>query len=354
MKQSRERNNSIDGLRGLAALAVATHHGLLVLAINGVGNLWMHPLYAGLGAENLVVQILLWLSNGSFFVMVFMVISGWACSISYSPSKGLYSYYTHRLTRLMPVYVITTLLLYTAIVTGLAPVTIPDASLWWGWWLQGPISLRELIEHLAFLKPGLGGATWTMSVFVVGALVYPLIDKLRGRLSGSVYALIFVDLLLLSWITGKDEYLLFGAFILGTMINSYSPKLIWIYEALRGHRLLIVTLLVMSLRYLILSRWTWILEAVGAYILVGSVICNKYSLFENIYLVSLGKISYSFYLWHFLILYSVTPLLVQLLGSGVITLLINTLISVIITVPVARLSYLFIEKNRWMRTGPRK
>ncbi len=348
MKQSRERNNSIDGLRGLAALAVATHHGLLVLAINGVDNLWMQPLYAGLGAESLVVQILLWLSNGSFFVMVFMVISGWASSVSYAPSNGLYSYYTRRLTRLMPVYVVTTLLLYIAIETKLAPVSIPDASLWWGWWLHGPISLRELFEHLLFLKPGLGGATWTMSVFVVGALVYPLIDKLKGKLNGWVYALIFADLLLLAWITGKDEYLLFGAFILGTMINSYSPKLAWIYEALSGYKLFIGTLLVMSLRYLILSRWVWTLEAIGAYFMVGSVIYNKCSLFENKYLVSLGKISYSYYLWHFLILYSVTPLLSQLLGGGVITLLVNTLISVIMTVPVAHLSYLFIEQNRWM------
>ena len=76
MKQSRERNISIDGLRGLAALAVAIHHGLLVLSVNGIDNLWMQPLYARLGLETLIVQTLIWLTNGSFFVMVFMVISG--------------------------------------------------------------------------------------------------------------------------------------------------------------------------------------------------------------------------------------------------------------------------------------
>ncbi|TXH03004.1 MAG: acyltransferase [Candidatus Moraniibacteriota bacterium] len=346
MKQSRERNISIDGLRGLAALAVAIHHGLLVLAVNGIDNLWMQPLYARLGLEALIVQILLWLTNGSFFVMVFMVISGWASSVSYSPNNGLYSYYTRRLSRLMPVYVVTTLLLYIAVVSGLAPVAIPDASLWWNWWLQGPISLRELFEHLVFLTPGLGGATWTMSVFVVGALVYPLLHKFKDKISGWIYSLLFVDLILLAWITGKDEYLLFGAFVLGTTINRCSPSLAWIYEKLSGYSLSFATILVMCLRYLIFVRWIWIVEAIWAFVLVGSVIYNKLPVYQNKPLIYLGKISYSYYLWHFLILYSVTPILVQLLGGGVMALLINTLVSVLITIPVAHLSYLFIEQSR--------
>ena len=344
------RIKTIEGLRGLAALSVTIHHGLLVLAINGVGNLWMQPLYAGLGTENLIVQTLLWLTNGSFFVMVFMVISGWASSVSYSPSNGLYSYYTRRLSRLMPVYVVTTLLLYLAVVTRMAPVTIPNASLWWGWWLQGPISIRELFEHLLFLKPGLGGSTWTMSVFVVGAIVYPLLHKLKDQFNGWIYSLIFVDLILLAWITGKDEYVLFGAFILGTMINKYSSKLTWLYEKLRGYRLLIGTLLIMSLRYLLLTRWVWIVEAIWTFVLVGSVIYNKLPVFENKYLGSLGKISYSYYLWHFLVLYAITPLLVGSMGGGSITLLLNTALSVMATVPVAYLSYWFIEQNQWIRS----
>lgn len=348
MKQSRERNISIDGLRGLAALAVAIHHGLLVLAVNGIDNLWMKPLYARLGLEALIVQTLLWLTNGSFFVMVFMVISGWASEHSYHSSKSLDVYYKKRLTRLMPVYIVTTLLLYLAIETGLTPIKIPNASMWWNWWLQGPINLRGLFEHLVFLKPGLGGATWTMSVFVAGAIFYPLLDKLKDKLSGLGHALLFGDLILLAWITQKDEYLLFGAFVLGTMYHRYARVLTRFYNKIGGYWIIVLTIIVMSLRYLILSRWVWMIEGFWAFILVGAVIQNKLVIFANTKFAAIGKISYSYYLWHFLILYSVTPILVQLLGGGVLTLLVNTIVCVLITVPVARISYLFIEKNRWM------
>ena len=346
MKQSRERNISIDGLRGLAALAVAIHHGLLVLSVNGIDNLWMQPLYARLGLETLIVQTLIWLTNGSFFVMVFMVISGWASSVSYSPTNGLYSYYARRLSRLMPVYVVTTLLLYIAVVSGLAPVAIPDASLWWRWWLQGPISLKELFEHLVFLKPGLGGATWTMSVFVVGAIFYPTLNKLKEKLSGLGYALLFGDLILLAWITQKDEYLLFCAFLLGTLYSRCADALTWIYNKISGYWLIVLTIIVMSLRYLILTRWIWVIEGIWAFALVGAVIQNKLAIFANTKLAGIGKISYSYYLWHFLILYAVSPLMVQLLGGGVLTLLVNTIVCVLITTPVARMSYLVIEQGR--------
>ena len=138
------------------------------------------------------------------------------------------------------------------------------------------------------------------------------------------------------------------------MINKYSSKLAWLYSRLRGYRLLIGTLLIMSLRYLILTRWVWIVEAFWAFVLVGSVIYNAIPVFTNSILVSLGKISYSYYLWHFLILYAMTPLLIQTFGGGVITLLVNMLISVIITVPVAHLSYRFIEQNQWTRRVSRE
>lgn len=110
MKRPNVRNEAVDGLRGLSALAIAIHHGLLVLAVDGIGTLWMQPLYARLGLEALIVQTLLWLTNGSFFVMVFMVISGWASEYSYQSSKSLVSYYTKRLTRLMPVYIVCVLI----------------------------------------------------------------------------------------------------------------------------------------------------------------------------------------------------------------------------------------------------
>ena len=345
------RNLGVDGLRGVASLLIAVHHGLLVFAINGVGNLWMIPLHSGLGIETLFVQILLWLSNGSFFVMVFMAIAGWAASGSYERSSSLLGYYVRRARRLIPVYWITTILLYLATLTHLAPIKISGGSVWWGWWLQAPISLKELLAHLTFIKPGLGGATWTMSVFVVGALVYPLLYRLRTKSSLVTYILMFVNLLLLAWITQKDQYLLFGGFLLGTLIDRCGAWFARAEKKISPTWLLVATLLIMSARYLWLSRWVWVIEAAWAFVVVGVVVYNKRSIFENKYLGSLGKISYSYYLWHFLVLYAITPLLVGSMGGGSITLLLNTALSVVATVPVAYLSYWFIEQNQWIRSS---
>lgn len=88
------------------------------------------------------------------------------------------------------------------------------------------------------------------------------------------------------------------------------------------------------------------IEVIWAFALVGAVIQNKLAIFANTKLAGIGKISYSYYLWHFLILYAVSPLMVQLLGGGVLTLLVNTIVCVLITTPVARMSYLVIEQGR--------
>lgn len=342
------RVDQIDGLRGLSALMVAIHHGLLVLSIGGVGELWQRSLMEPFDYQIKTAQLLLWLSNGSFFVMVFMVLSGWASALSYGRAGSVMSYYSRRFWRLMPVYFLTTLVLYLSMEIGLAPVVITEPSVWWSWWLQGPISVRELGQHLLFIKPGLGGATWTMSVFVVGAILYPVFHKLKNNMKIWTYMLIFAGLAVLAWVTQKDEYLLLVGFVLGTLVAERAVKYKnWLEKPSRS-QIIRVTILVMSLRYLVLSRWVWLIEAAWAFVLVAATINSRLPLLANKLFILLGKISYSYYLWHFIVLYFTTRTVLELAGGGVYGLVVNTLVSVILTLPVAWISYRLVEQSRWL------
>ena len=342
------RVEQIDGLRGLSALMVAIHHGLLALSIGGVGELWQRSLMEPFDYQLKIAQLLLWFSNGSFFVMVFMVLSGWASALSYGRAGSVMSYYTRRFWRLVPVYVLTTLVLYLSMEIGLAPVVIREPSVWWSWWLQRPISIRELGEHLLFIKPGLGGATWTMSVFVTGAILYPVFHKLKSNMKIWTYMLIFADLALLAWVTQKDECLLFVGFVLGTLVTELAVKRKNWLEKLHSFHIIGITILVMSLRYLVLSRWVWLIEAVWAFVLVAATINSWLPFLANKLFILLGKISYSYYLWHFIVLYFTTRTVLDLAGGGVYGLVVNTLVSVILTIPVAWASYRLVEQSRWL------
>src|SRR5690349_19460397 len=85
------RSASLDGLRGIAALAVVVYHAVLVFDVTAVPRVLLTPLYAIPGWYDRGAAIVLAAFNGYAAVLLFFVISGavLAASLQRAPVLGL-------------------------------------------------------------------------------------------------------------------------------------------------------------------------------------------------------------------------------------------------------------------------
>ncbi|KQP97467.1 MULTISPECIES: acyltransferase family protein [unclassified Rathayibacter] len=193
------RFESLDGLRGVAALVVVIHHCLLVVPELASG---------GPGEGSLLADVLkfsplhlVWL--GTEAVWLFFILSGFVLTLPYLRTRRLdmASYYPRRLIRIyLPAWAA---LAFAAVLALL--VTRPDASA--GAWMDRHNS-QPLGETLTDAALVLGGSTlntplWSLQWEVLYSLILPLALLLFGRPSrwwvataGGLLALIVLGALL--------------------------------------------------------------------------------------------------------------------------------------------------------------
>ncbi len=340
------RNSRVDSLRGIAALMVAGTHAMLVQEVGGIRNIWQHTILESLAGEAKIIQILYSLFNGNFAVMIFMVMSGWALSYSWLRKEPqLEQYFRKRILRIVPVYWISTTLLLILMYIGSVPTSMENSSLWWEMWLREKLSGEMIVRHLLFLSPGLGGSSWTLQPIVVGSLVFPFLYKwFSDGTRVKKLILLLVNLLLIAWITHKDLYILLAAMVAGISLGM-SDSIKWLQGV---RKIFIPTVFSVGVitRAIWQSRLVWIIEGIAAYLLLSNVISLKTEFMPKYnWIVGVGRISYSFYLWHFVVLYLMTPVVLRALGGNYIGIVINGLISILVTLPVAWISYQIIERD---------
>lgn len=327
----------LNGLRGLAALVVVVHHFayvFLVFSTRGTGP--MHFSF-----ENVVYSTpLQLLVAGNYAVCIFFILSGFVLSYAFFQTGNVVvvqSAAIKRYFRLMPP-ILGSVLLSWAIVTFGFNYNRAAAALTGAPWLDNfwprAVSFAEAVFYGVYgiivgnAAPGLlNNALWTMKVEFLGSMLVFAFLALFGKLQRR-----WIVYLVLAVVLWKTYYL---AFVLGIALcdfssRSWAPKtLSWpVIAALAATGLLLGAAPIPGPTTTIYSALTWpgvseqtafiLAHIVGAFMLLAAVIYSPLLqvIFASRPLRYLGKISFSVYLLHVLVLGSFASYLFVILSRS--------------------------------------
>ena len=323
----------IETVRGLAALAVALGHtmGFLLQPAGAGRSLLDQPNLTGIAAK-----LAFGLVNGETAVIVFFVISGVVIgrSLDSRPlaprgsglARDYAAFLLRRALRLYPAHVVALLgivglgMLFLAAAPdidfaafpGSAPAHDSDLAGWLNGEIFDPPRLRSLLANLALATWSMNLVAWSLHVEVFAAPFLPLFHALARRGNGwldlaAVAALL--GLALLAWPLVGARYLF--AFYLGMTIEHRGAALVAAVERRLGgpRRAVALVYLAMMLPNTVAAQRSFgiaVVEALGAFLLVGLVVRSEgrrpLATLEAPMLRTNGRLSYSFYLWHLVLL----------------------------------------------------
>jgi len=365
---SSQRLDYLDSIRGLAALAVLIGH-----YFGGYGQfsfipdvLWNTPLSM--------------VHDGFAAVAMFFVLSGLVLSLKYFRSpppfangwKDMGSFFILRLARiLLPFLAVLWLSALLQKWFFKAYLTTPSKSAWLAAYWQSEQTIPNLLKQsFLFLPMGydrLLPQDWTLTVEMNLSLLMPFLILIATHSLGGLIFLALVAIGLLH----VHGFLL--AFVMGIAIAanfSQIKKSAFLQKKRVGAVWLIMGLLLYSYRYsrfllpdilmpTFKESWIWYVNELGAaLILVAFIASERLQTYLHWRpLVFLGRISYSFYLWHFAVLVCFTPLFLFLLNKcGFAHAPLNGVLGLMgtigMTILVSAFSYRLIEMPS-MRLGKR-
>ncbi|MBZ9919095.1 acyltransferase [Mesorhizobium sp. BR1-1-12] len=187
----KERSAALDGLRGVAAVAVIFYHSILV-SPHLVSDVLHAPVQTLSGAD-IVAKVVLALVSGSNAVLLFFVLSGFVLKLSFDKMSGTagvvaYNFVIRRLCRLFP-----------AVFFAMAFLSVLSwLCIWLGSGLgafESGSDLELVLQNALLWKVTVNGATWTIQAeliaipFLLSAFVISTIGGLAGSIGCFIYAL---------------------------------------------------------------------------------------------------------------------------------------------------------------------
>lgn len=337
-----ERNKSLDGLRGYAALTVIFHHCFVDERI-----LKSPKLLEAVTAQDAVYRLAQAVFNGEAAVTVFFVMSGAVLMNSLQKQEGsngqlAIRFASDRFFRIYPALLVSVLLCAAA------------------WWIVGHArTMDELLQNLVLADNKVSMVTWTLNAEAFATvLIFASFLVLRRWGLLALCLLLAIALAASRHAQPRDALMLFRlsafSFVLGILIpttigRSAAERIPgWcVWPALAG---------MMLLRHLVAnhSGSLTIAAELSAGILVAMLYHERAGALGRVlsrpFAVFLGTISYSVYLFNVplfilktAIMSADNPLVINLLTGFVIT---------AITIPVAWVTYTFIEQPA-VRLGKR-
>ena len=167
---ARHRFRELDGIRGIAAMMVVIFH-----ATNTVFSI---PAATGLG---MVAMAIMGVCNGAIAVDLFFIMSGFFLiqMLESGHQAGFWRFYQRRLGRLVPpaVVAVTALYLYSLLGLNLAPEHAKFAAQQYSVYQarNAHVSWQELLLELLLLRCNLDPIIWTLRVELTISLLYPAI-----------------------------------------------------------------------------------------------------------------------------------------------------------------------------------
>ncbi|WP_182083921.1 acyltransferase [Aureimonas sp. ME7] len=274
------RDYALDGLRGLAALAVAGGHS--ILAFTGMG-VWMltYRQFADQPFENVMARLGYIVAPSDAAVMVFFVLSGhvlWSMfDRRYAGIESLPRCITERLWRLLPTSIVAGILFGLATRIGYV----------------APMEPAEVLRTMFILSRDTNGVLWSLQVEIVASILLFGIWAATGGRSLLALLLSFPSFLVFRH-TGSQYALFLPAFLLGAAIANVPGALA------RSPLLLLVGVPILLVSSLFLGHgWeARFLEMAGAVLIVAHVRASQPRWLLSRPMQFLGLVSYPFYLVH--------------------------------------------------------
>ncbi len=370
-------SRGLNSLRGIAALIVVVYHALLIFQVGEVDD----PHHQALDGKDpwlLLVHALLALFNGSAAVTLFFVLSGTVLSISLDRAgqslkgTGILGFYLKRGFRLYPILVVTAV--GSAILHWLYfdEGQYEAGTSWMNRYFQHEPGFREIVANAAGLSNSLNSPAWTIYVEIAASFLFPLVYALSRKPGAALPAVLGLTALAVVPVPGLrflDEFLI--CFFVGALIPVHGHRLAQAFFAvpvwMRASVILLVTASLMWFgRFVtpdVFNHPFTILVQTGCAAFLVTVVYFGGTMWplSNRLFDWLGDISYSIYLVHFIVLFTlahfVAPRLLDV--QPVEALFLNVLLAaatIAVTIPVAATLYLAVERpfQNWGRTLARE
>ena len=359
-----ERFEALDALRGLAALSVLLGHLLMFLVTR----------FESTAVVRLIAHTPLAVVISSIqAVRFFFVLSGFVLTVSYlrGPPRPV-AFIVRRVLRIYPAYLVAILIAFIAAAV-LYPTPPPALSGLFRVYWRTPASPHDMLQHLLMAVPWPRNVydppIWSLGIEMRMSIVLPLLVTVVRRWSPArLLALVLVFAgaeHTWHWARGvPDEGLDYptvyylSMFVLGIGLALYRQPLLARLRALsaRGRVVLLgVAWLTYSYPYWMLQgvpRWhVWWLD--DGLVVIGSALAlivtlgsqRLTDLLRRQPFLWLGRVSYSLYLWHVIVILGLGYTLSHRVADVPLTLL-----AVVLSAAVAEASYRWIERP-YMRMG---
>ncbi|WP_186289538.1 acyltransferase [Methylomonas koyamae] len=347
----------LDSMRGLAAMAVISEHYVIAYGL---------PCQAQRCQQILDTPPFNFWWDGGAAVSMFFVLSGMVLSLKYFRS-GLHPDLTHfnllnyilaRLSRLWPPYLavlaLSGLLYLKASDIPFDSIILPANAWLTEMWRANPLTPQQMISEAMLLKMPdniiLLPQAWTLTIELVLSLLLPLGLLLAER--GIVWLLFFSGLAVT--LLGVSPFL--WHFLIGLMIAKHYTALTGYLGMKRWRRWLVLLIAIVFytsgglFQHLdIRESIVWASSGFGAalILLFASSSENTQAVLTHPILRQIGRVSYSAYLIHMLILLCVTPRILHwlepILVGHLALWLGGYLMSVIVILGLSVIGYYFLE-----------
>jgi peptidoglycan/LPS O-acetylase OafA/YrhL len=317
--RDQKRYESLDAVRGIAALIVVFHHCLLIFPVwsdVALHNVYPTPPAAIVGHPPFS---LLW--NGSAAVNVFFVLSGFVLALLFlrPNAPGYPAFVVKRICRIYLPY-IAVIAIAMLLMTATAPHNAPELSEWIHLSWTGPVTGPLVASHLLMLsrENTVDNPAWSLFIEMRYSLVFPLIMFFVIRLKGPILvALLFLSLAAIPFLDRIEHIPLVNSlrytflFVGGAVLAKYkSPVREWFQNLSSFSRIALgVTSLACvdafgSVSQLPSSALAAVTPQFGALLLLATVVGSRkiHRFLVKKPLLWLGRISYSLYLSHVVLL----------------------------------------------------
>ena len=365
---SKLRYHTLDSLRGLACLQVIVSHCLVAIPALSWLVYQNHSDVKHNFLFNLVHSPLSFFWSDSAAVKVFFVLSGFVLSLPFFLESGKTPYYPQyfakRIIRLyLPCLAVILISMFLKQLLY-AEKSIGDFGDWVKIMWSAKLNLRQYID-LFFLKDNLNyfdRALWTLPVEIKLSLLIPAvvyISKRLNKLGNVLFLCLYISAWhILNWRGARNFWwdfptlYYFSFFIIGVILCNYrEPLIAWINKLSNVSYYFILVLAIILYTFahsmwwlpnriysLLVSRTDYI-SAVSAILIVAFVLSERARLFLSAkFLVFLGKVSFSIYLIHIIVITSLGHLLGAYLRVEIIV-----AIAFLISFPLSFVFYTYIE-----------
>jgi len=343
-------DHRLESLRGVAAMMVAFGHAWLVLDAR--------PWPGVLGV-----------CNGHAAVRLFFVLSGYVLGLALGrmdgPAGRAWGLFTmRRVLRIYPAFLVATLLVTGALALASLGHGNAAASSWFNQFYHETLNWRILRENLLFQSASLNCVTWTLGVEMVGSVFLGFAHFLtRGWPLGG-RGILLGGLMALAWWFPQGQVLPYlFMFWLGYLLPQIGP---WLTARFKAHRVWSFGLLLLAATIFLRARQTRVelwAEPLGATVLLACLVWGRpfefYRGLDHPVVRFYGRISYSFYLLHFPVLYALSLVALRLLPAETLLRWPNFAAiclgaaSVLAVTPLAWLTYVGVEQpgirfSKWL------